>query len=107
MRFGMTVEKQDEAHEHMEMMLNKEMESVADHHLTHMEVEMKHLKESMKSILAEADMAKDRETQFHRQTLSMHQAALWWPIVQLCVLVVTGFTQANHVVRFFQKRRII
>jgi len=107
MRFGLRVEKEDEVHAHYEGLLNKAANaSAADHHLTHMEVEMKHLIVSMKNILSEADFGKDREMAFHEKTLSMHAASLWWPIVQISVLLLTGFTQVNHMVRFFQRRRI-
>eukprot|EP00542_Grammatophora_oceanica_P021980 CAMPEP_0194032286 /NCGR_PEP_ID=MMETSP0009_2-20130614/5265_1 /TAXON_ID=210454 /ORGANISM="Grammatophora oceanica, Strain CCMP 410" /LENGTH=243 /DNA_ID=CAMNT_0038672679 /DNA_START=52 /DNA_END=783 /DNA_ORIENTATION=+ len=107
MRFGMLVDREVQSHQHMAEMMQKEMESVADHHLTHMEVEMKHLEDTMKNILAEADFSKNKEAEFHHQTLHMDQASTWWPILHLCVLLVTGFTQANHVVRFFQKRHIV
>jgi hypothetical protein len=104
MRFAMRVEKETEVHVH-----DKEEEEKTDtnHHLTHMEMEMKHLMSSMKNIISEADFSKQRETRFHQQTLSMHAASMWWPIVQLCVLLLTGFTQANHVVRFLKSKRLI
>lgn len=106
MRFGLQVDKEDEVHAHED--LDKAFNLTAtDHHLTHMEVEMKHLVVSMKNILNEADYGKDREMAFHEKTLSMHAASMWWPIVQLSVLMLTGFTQVNHMVRFFQRRRIM
>jgi emp24/gp25L/p24 family/GOLD len=105
MRFGIRVEKEDEVHAHED--LSKAVNLThTDHHLTHMEVEMKHLVVSMKNILSEADFSKDREMAFHEKTMSMHAASMWWPIVQLSVLLLTGFTQVNHMVRFFQQRRI-
>lgn len=103
MRFALQVEKETEVHAHVET----EDVTDADRHLTHMELEMKHLMASMKNIIAEADFSKERETHFHQQTLSMHAASMWWPIVQLCVLLLTGFTQANHVVRFLKSKRLI
>lgn len=106
MRFGLQVDKEDEVHAH-EDLGNTFNLTATDHHLTHMEVEMKHLVVSMKNILHEADYGKDREMAFHEKTLSMHAASMWWPIVQLSVLMLTGFTQVNHMVRFFQRRRIV
>jgi hypothetical protein len=76
-------------------------------HLSHMEVELQRIEEEMKSILKEADFSKERDAVFHQQTLSMHSATIFWPIVKVCVLLMTGFTQASHIVRFFQSRRII
>uniref|UniRef100_A0A7S1D5G2 GOLD domain-containing protein n=1 Tax=Cyclophora tenuis TaxID=216820 RepID=A0A7S1D5G2_CYCTE len=104
MRFGLRIDKRDEMEAHED---KGEARDAVDNHLTHMEMEMRHLKLSMKNIIAEADFSKERETNFHHQTLSMHSASMWWPIVQLCVLLLTGFTQANHVVRFLKTKRLI
>ena len=103
MRFAMHIEKESEVHVHD----NDMVKTSADRHYTHMELEMQHLVSSMKDIIAEADFSKEREMHFHHQTLSMHAASMWWPIVQLCVLLLTGFTQANHVVRFLKSQRLI
>lgn len=78
-----------------------------DPHLTHMEIELRRIQMGMDHILKEADFGKEREAVFHKHTLSMHQATTFWPMVQVCVLLLTGFTQASHIVRFFQSRRII
>ena len=104
MRFAMYIEKESEVHVHD----NDMVKMSADRHYTHMELEMQHLMSSMKDIIAEADFSKEREMHFHHQTLSIHAASMWWPIVQLCVLLLTGFfTQANHVVRFLKSQRLI
>lgn len=78
-----------------------------EEHLSHMEMEMKRIQNGMKTILSEADFSKEREGVFHQNTESMHAASTFWPIVQTCVLIMTGFTQARHIVQFFQSRRII
>ena len=78
-----------------------------DENLSHMEMEMKRIQNGMKTILSEADFSKEREAVFHQNTESMHAASTFWPIVQTCVLIMTGFTQARHIVQFFQSRRII
>mmetsp|Transcript_12417 Transcript_12417/g.20576 ORF Transcript_12417/g.20576 Transcript_12417/m.20576 type:complete len:241 (-) Transcript_12417:66-788(-) len=106
MRFALRVEKETEVHAHSED-AGDEDKTDTNHHLTHMEMELKHLMSSMKDIISEADFSKERETHFHQQTLNMHAASMWWPIVQLCVLLLTGFTQANHVVRFLKSKRLI
>lgn len=78
-----------------------------DDHMSSVELQTTKLKEVLREILAEADYAKEREMLFHNQSVSMNAASMWWPIVQLCVLLVTGFTQASHIVRFFKRRHII
>jgi emp24/gp25L/p24 family/GOLD len=78
-----------------------------DEHLSHMERELQRITIAMNHVLREADFNKDQDTLFHKQTLAMHSATTFWPIVQVCILLITGFTQANHIVRFFKSRRII
>ena len=82
-------------------------EANVDQHLTHMERELKRIQSAMEHVLREADLNKKQDAVFHEQTLAMNAATTFWPIVQVCVLLMTGFTQASHIVRFFKSRRII
>jgi emp24/gp25L/p24 family/GOLD len=76
-------------------------------HLSRMEMELHRIQLSLKTILKEADFAKERDALAHKQVMSVHSASMFWPIVQVCVLIMTGFTQASHIVHFFKTRRII
>jgi hypothetical protein len=76
-------------------------------HLSYMEREMDRIDRTMKTITRQADFAKDKDAAMHQQFLQMHSTTMYWPIVQLCVLLVTGYTQASHIVHFFKTRRII
>lgn len=76
-------------------------------HLSHMEMELHRVQMGMDKVFSEADFAKERDSLFHKNTQSMHAATIYWPILQVCVLIMTGFTQATHIVRFFKSRRII
>ena len=89
--------------------LAKRPEPVADvgDHLTHMETELVRISGAMQQLIHEAHMNQEQDELFHEQTLAMHSATTFWPIVQLCVLLMTGFTQASHIVRFFKSRRLI
>jgi hypothetical protein len=78
-----------------------------DQHLTLMEIELQRISGAMETVLKEAEINKNRDDKFHQQTLAMHSATTFWPIVQVCVLLMTGFTQTTHIVRFFKSRRII
>ena len=106
MRFSLEINKEDDVAAHDEELLEED-QSPAEHHFSHIEMEIRHLQRSMKNIISEADFSKDRETQFHHQTLSMHSASMWWPMVQVAVLLLTGFTQGNHVVRFLKTKNLI
>uniref|UniRef100_A0A7S2EHI0 GOLD domain-containing protein n=1 Tax=Trieres chinensis TaxID=1514140 RepID=A0A7S2EHI0_TRICV len=99
MRFGISCST---THSSSEVVKEKE-----DKHLNHLEVQMVRLKNEMSVILREADFAKEREMVFHGQSISMNAASMWWPIIQLSVLLLTGFTQAMHMIGFFKSRHII
>lgn len=86
---------------------SKKEADVVDTHLSRMETELQRITIAMNHVLKEADFNKDQDSLFHKQTLAMHSATTFWPIVQVCILLITGFTQANHIVRFFKSRRII
>ena len=101
MRFGLFVEELEDTSQKEEKALG------ADYHLGHLEKELNRIENSMRFILKEADFAKERDAIFHQQTDAMHSATVFWPILQVCILLATGFTQANHIVHFFKKRRII
>jgi emp24/gp25L/p24 family/GOLD len=82
-------------------------ETDVDAHLSNMEKELQRITLAMNHVLKEADFNRDQDAIFHKQTLAMHSATTFWPIVQVSILLITGFTQANHIVRFFKSRRII
>lgn len=78
-----------------------------DNHLSFMEQQLDRIESQMHAVLREADLARERDSIYHTKTDAMHKATTFWPIVHVGILLVTGFTQANHIVQFFKKRRII
>ena len=91
----------------LHILQHKVDQSQMDQHLTHMQVELERIQRGIQTILQQADEAVERDSHFHKQTKAMYAATTNWPIIQVCVLLMTGFTQASHIVRFFQSRRII
>lgn len=86
--------------------LDSQSQRNAKEHFSQMEKTLSSLISKTDMILRQADYAKELEVEFHDQTIAMNKASQWWPIVQLCVLLVTGFTQANHMISFFRKHHI-
>jgi hypothetical protein len=86
--------------------LDAQSQQKAKEHFSQMEKTLQNLISKTDMILRQADYAKELEVEFHEQSIAMNKASQWWPIVQLCVLLVTGFTQANHMVAFFRKHHI-
>eukprot|EP00978_Attheya_sp_CCMP212_P020196 scaffold57525_cov63-Attheya_sp.AAC.3 len=103
MRFGIEITS--------EVMMNDDGDpknnNAGNKHFSNMEHTTRRLESILARILSEADYAKEREVVFHNQSIAMNAASMWWPILQLCVLLVTGFTQVSHMVRFFKTRHII
>ena len=65
------------------------------------------LTDQLAQILDEADYMKEREVEFHEMTESMDRNAQWWPILQICILLLTGVLQAKHLKRFFQQQKML
>jgi hypothetical protein len=72
-----------------------------------METELKRLQMGMRTVLSEADYAKDRDSVYHQEARVLDEATIFWPVVQVCVLIMTGVAQVAHIVNFFKTRRII
>ena len=83
-----------------------EHQLLAKRSISRMSADVTSLDRKLRSILSSADYAKEQEVEFHEQSIAMNRASQYWPIIHLVVLLVTGFTQANHIVRFFKSRRI-
>jgi len=78
-----------------------------EHHWSFMETQLDRIEHEMHTIIREADFFRERDAIFHRQTDDLHKATLFWPILHCCILLLTGFTQANHIISFFKQHRII
>jgi hypothetical protein len=78
-----------------------------EHHWSFMETQLDRIEHEMHIIIKEADFFRERDALYHQQTDDLHKATLFWPILHCCILLITGFTQANHIISFFKSRRII
>jgi hypothetical protein len=74
--------------------------------MSRLERDLQTLQNRAKACLNNADYNKEQEALFHEKSISMNRASKYWPIIQLTVLLVTGFTQANHIVRYLKTHRI-
>jgi hypothetical protein len=74
--------------------------------MSRMERDMVTLNNRVRACLSNADFNKDQEVAMHDQSVAMQRAATYWPIIQLLVLLVTAFTQVNHIVRFLKSHHI-
>lgn len=74
--------------------------------VSRLERDLQTLQNRAKACLNNADYNKEQEALFYEKSISMNRASKYWPIIQLTVLLVTGFTQANHIVRYLKTHRI-
>jgi hypothetical protein len=107
MRFGLRFEELGEEEVKKDSHAGEAPLGDVDRHLSFMENQLERLESQMHAMLQEADLSKERDSIYHLQTDAMHKATLFWPIVHVGILLVTGFTQANHIVQFFKKRHLI
>ena len=78
-----------------------------EQHFDQINMEVHRLNDQMTMILNEADFQKHKEIQFHLETEKMNSAALWWPMVQIGILVATGIFQVQNLKRFFKSNKLI
>ena len=71
-----------------------------------LERDMQTLSSRASTYLSNADVLKDQEVAFHDQSVAMNRAAAFWPIIRVIFLIVTGFAQANHIVRYMKTHHI-
>jgi len=82
-------------------------QSAATSHLSDMEKILNKMIRDANLLIKNADLIQNDESGFHKQSEEMNAACKWWPMLHLVVLLVMGFTQANHIVKFFKGKHII
>ena len=97
---------QAKAEEQRKLKIGSQEQMHARRSVSRLSSEVLSLDRKVQTILSNADYAKEQEIEFHEQSIAMNRASQYWPVIQLAVLIVTGFTQANHIVRFFKTRNI-
>ena len=78
-----------------------------DEHLSDIQIQVLKLNDEMVEVLSEADYMKGIEVDFHNQSINMNSASKWWPIIQLCILVMMALVQFLHMRKFFEKRKLV
>jgi len=65
------------------------------------------LNDQMNLILREADYQKHKEVEFHDRTEEMNSGSLWWPVLQVGILIVTAVMQTHHIKAFIKSYKLI
>lgn len=74
-----------------------------NNHLSDMQANLMKLRDEIEDMIRSTDSMKKTEESFHDHNMSVHQASLWWPLIQTCVLLITGVTTIMHMTSFFSK----
>jgi hypothetical protein len=53
-----------------------------------------------------ASQSKDRESSFHQVSVKLSRAIRRWPIFRICILLIAGYMQVSHVVKYMKSRHI-
>jgi len=70
-------------------------------------LDLRRLNDMLDMTLNEADYQKHKEVDYHSETESMNVATLWWPMLQIGILVITGICQVQHLKGFFKTNKLI
>lgn len=68
--------------------------------------ELERFKRRVQDISNGGAASKDREASFHQTSVSLSRAVRLYPIFRICILLVAGYMQASHVVRYMRSRHI-
>lgn len=60
--------------------------------------------DDIKAMVKKSDFARGVENSFHERSMSVYKAAMWWPLIQTLIVLVTGVTTIMHIVSFLNKR---
>lgn len=72
-----------------------------------LEAHLMKLNSKMSEVLSEADYMKDKEVMFHQQCERTNSASQIWPILQVSILIVTGYMQVRSLKNFFKSKKLI
>jgi emp24/gp25L/p24 family/GOLD len=75
-------------------------------HMSRLDRELHTLNSRVRAILNNADFNKNQQGAFIDQSVAIHSAAMYWPIIQVLIIIITGITQANHIIRYMRTHHI-
>jgi len=75
--------------------------------LNSMEIAIRRLNDRINQIRKEQSYQKGREIVFRNTSESTNARVMWWSILQLVVLVLTGVWQMKHLKSFFKAKKLV
>jgi len=76
-------------------------------HLNALEVSVRRLHDRVRSIMSEQNYQRKREARFRDTSEAANSRVMWWSVIQICILLATGFWQIRHLKNFFRKKKLV
>lgn len=118
-RFGMAVSKMSmeeyedeknkvkkEARNDVKVPDNIQSEMLVKVETSRITTELERFTKRIQDISNTAQSSKERESSFHQSSISLSRAVRRYPIFRICILLVAGYMQASHVVKYMRSRHI-
>lgn len=106
-RFSLNIETSSVVPEEVKNEKKTKNDQVVQGHMSRMQADIKGLERKLEMIMNVAETAKDMEIATHDRSISMNKASQYWPMFHILVLIITGYTQASHIAKFFRKHHIV
>ena len=68
--------------------------------------ELQRMEEKVYELISNTEVSKDREVEFHQQILDLNRAVRYWPMFRILILLVAGYMQVSHIIKFMKSRHI-
>ena len=81
-------------------------EMASENNMDKLQLEVVKLNDELAEILNEADYMKEKEVRFHRKAERINVAAVWWPVLQIGILVLTAVLQVQSLKNYFQAKNL-
>jgi hypothetical protein len=72
-----------------------------------MNIEVHRLNDQIRLALNEAAYQKRQELAYHIETERINTSLVWWPMLQIVILLIAGFFQVDLLKRFFKSNKLI
>eukprot|EP00545_Synedropsis_sp_CCMP1620_P003172 CAMPEP_0119013742 /NCGR_PEP_ID=MMETSP1176-20130426/8881_1 /TAXON_ID=265551 /ORGANISM="Synedropsis recta cf, Strain CCMP1620" /LENGTH=264 /DNA_ID=CAMNT_0006966855 /DNA_START=50 /DNA_END=847 /DNA_ORIENTATION=- len=106
-RFSLKVEMSPYVPEAVKEEKKSQNSQVVDGHVSRMQTDIKGLERKLEMIMNTVEWTKEQEIKVHDRAISMNRASQYWPMFHILVLIITGYTQASHIAKFFRRHHIV
>ena len=93
-------------HRKVQIPMRQETEMLLKVETSRITTELDRFAKRIQEIASNSAAAKDRQASFYQTSISLSRAVRRYPIFRICILLVAGYMQASHVVKYMRSRHI-